>query len=94
MKEGSDAARQIAALMAAMDESAAANILAVLGHRAAQREFEAARAVRFARKLLDAREPRDQIRDRLQQRFGLSRASAYRRISEALQIIGSKQGGF
>lgn len=43
--------------------------------------------VQFARHLLAAGEARPVIRDRLQARFGIARAQAYRYIDRALQTV-------
>lgn len=43
--------------------------------------------VRFARALLDAKEPRPIIRDRLKVRFQIGDSQAYRDIDKALQIV-------
>lgn len=44
----------------------------------------------FARSLLNLRESRTVVRDRLMSRYGISRAQAYRYIAEALKTVSSK----
>lgn len=43
--------------------------------------------VYFARRLLDAREPRNVIRDRLMRRYRIKESQAYMDIARALQIV-------
>lgn len=45
--------------------------------------------VRFAKHLLALGTPRPVIRERLQTRFGIERAQAYRDIDQALQTVSS-----
>ena len=45
--------------------------------------------VQFARRLLNAREPRNIICQRLMNRFEIGRSQAYRDIVDALQIVPS-----
>jgi hypothetical protein len=77
----------VATLLHDLDEGKARRLLEGLGQRAALREFERQCAVRHAVDLLQQRVERSHIRDRLMQRYGLERWSAYRRIDEALQIF-------
>lgn len=43
--------------------------------------------IKLARKLLDLREPRSIISERLQRTYGIRRSQAYEDISKALQIV-------
>ncbi|MBA5686972.1 hypothetical protein [Rugamonas apoptosis] len=47
--------------------------------------------VQFARRLLDAGEPRSTIRDRLMVRFDICRSVAYSAIEAALQLSGKRE---
>jgi uncharacterized protein YjiS (DUF1127 family) len=47
----------------------------------------------FARHLLDLREPRATIRDRLMSHFGVSRTQAYRDIETALKVVPKNWDG-
>jgi hypothetical protein len=76
----------VAELLHTLDEAKARRLLEGLGQRAALREFGRQCAVRFAVDLLLQRAERPQIRDRLMQRYGLERRTAYLRIDEALTI--------
>lgn len=53
--------------------------------------IDRAERVRFARRLLDDREPRPIIRNRLIARYGISRASAYSTIAAALNLSSKSQ---
>lgn len=55
------------------------------------RVIERTERVQFARRLLDDREARPIIRDRLVARFEISRASAYNAIGEALKLSNGRE---
>ena len=59
--------------------------------------LEQGERIEFARRLLEMREPRPVIRDRLKARFQIKKSQAYRDIEEALKLaqkqpfLGAKQ---
>jgi len=54
--------------------------------------LERSERVQFARHLLDLREPRATIRDRLMTRYEIGRTQAYQVIEKALQLSGFPDG--
>jgi len=54
--------------------------------------FDRQERVQFARRLLDLREPRDVIRDRVMSRYEVGRSQAYQVINQALQLSGFSTG--
>lgn len=71
------------ALLCACGEHRARQIMSAVGRASAQSEFERLVAMRLAARMLQERAGRPDVRERLMQQ-GLSRASAYRVIGEAL----------
>lgn len=72
-------------LLASMSAAQARRVLAELGTAAAVRELDRLAAVRRAREMLDARQPRRVIALRLVSAHGMSRRTAYRVIEAALR---------
>lgn len=95
--------RQTAALI--LDVLAAVETMDVPGHAkfvlsnritelcaaAGIKAVDRAARVQFARRLLDAGEPRTTIRDRLMVRFRIGRSVAYGAIDAALKLSGNRE---
>jgi hypothetical protein len=77
----------VIALIQALDEGETRRTLADLGKRAALRAFDRVCAIRYGVDLLRLRVERPEIRERLMQRYGFSRRTAYNCIDEALTLF-------
>ena len=85
--------QQLLAGLAALDAPAEAKrqFEEMIRHRAAldgMAGIDRQERVQFARHLLDLKESRPVIRDRIMARYGVGRSQAYQAIDQALQLSG------